>query len=238
MSRGTQRLLCWAGPWLFLTVLLASCVSTKNAKLDDFTEAPLFGMVYDHDNRPVTKVDIQVDGKSVAESDLNGRFVIPQLAKGTHSVVAAKSGYEPLSLNLQFDTQTQVLYIQMFSESQLLSMAETALGDRDWAQAEDLLGRAEGIDAKDPVYRYLVAIYDFRTGKVKQAAGELSDLIASGVNDPSVYLFLADIYQYSLGSPKEAIPYLERYLDLKGDDAVAKRLDALQKGLSGAQTTD
>jgi len=223
-----RMMVTWIGILVALSALLSSCMSAGAANLHEFSEAPLFGMIYDQDNRPVANVKLQVDGKPVAESDLNGRFLIPRLARGDHKVVATKPEFETLRIDLNFSNETQVLYLQMFSQSQLLAMAETRITQRNWQQARTLLERAGKIDRRDPVYRYVVAILDYRTGNPTQAASDLSQLLASGVEDPSVDLFLADIYQYSLKMPQKAIPYLKEYLAQKGDDAVSRRLSAIE----------
>ncbi len=212
---------------LAAAAILSSCVSAKAADPRAFESAPLFGMIYDHGNRPVAAAALSVDGKPGPESDLTGRFVIPRLSKGAHRIVVKKKGYETLSVDLHFEQQTQVLYLQMYSEDQLLEMTETALDGREWFNARDLLERAAKIDDSDPIRRYLSAVLAYRTGKPKDAAATLNGLIGSGIDDPSVYLFLADIYQYSLGQPERAAEFLRRYLEQKSDDDVAARLAAI-----------
>ena len=71
---------------LFLTsmvcLLCMSCASAKREDFTDFQEAPLLGMIYDAQNSPVSGVSIAIDGTATAESDIEGRFLIPRLSRG------------------------------------------------------------------------------------------------------------------------------------------------------------
>lgn len=219
-----------------VALALASCATTKSATVRQFTAAPLYGMIYDKSNRPVSGVSVAVDGKRVAQSDVNGRFVVPRLSRGAHEIVATKSGFETLRTRLDFLSETQVLYLQILSQSELLSSAETQLSRRNWARARALLGRAGKVDPTNPVYLYTLAILDYRTKKMTDAVRELNALLSSGERAPSVYLLLADIFQYSLGKPERAVADLKEYLAQKGDDAVSRRLQRLEESLSSSQS--
>lgn len=207
---------------------LFGCVSQQTKDPRGFDAAPLFGMIYGYDNQPVSGVQISVDGKPGPQSDLMGRFVFPELERGVHSVVAAKAGYETLSVTVQFLNQTQVLYLQVYSQTQLIDLAETSIRAREWAKARELLGRAKSIDPKDAAYRYVEAILDFKRGRTDDALRTLQELLDDGVTEPSVYLFLSDIYQYRLNNLEKAATLLKAYLDRKGDPDVEQRLRSIE----------
>lgn len=213
---------------LAIFVALIGCVSQQAKDPRGFDVAPLFGMIYGYDNQPVSGVEISVDGKAGPESDLMGRFVFPDLPRGAHSVIATRPGYETLSVNLRFLNQTQVLYLQMYSQAQLVDLAEKSIRGREWAKAQGLLSRASAIDAKDAAYRYVVAILDYKRGKVADAVTGLQGMLDDGVTEPAVYLFLADIYQYRLKDPGNAASLLEAYLERKGDPDVEQRLRSIE----------
>jgi len=228
MRKNTLRWTTTTITAFIVLTLLSACASAQMKDPRAFMDAPLFGMIYDHDNLPVPNVVLTINGKSVAESDLTGRFVIPRLLKGDHSVTVTKPGYETLLVKLAFQNDTQVLYLQMYSQLQLVEMAEKKIDSRNWAQAKALLARAGRINQKDPTYQYVDAILEFRTGNPQKSIDRLNELLKAGVDDPSVLLFLADIYQYSLDRPADAVPYLKRYLEQKGNDAVSARLNAIE----------
>ncbi|WP_455381071.1 tetratricopeptide repeat protein [Salinispira pacifica] len=211
-------------------LLLVGCMSTQTKDPRGFDVAPLFGMIYGYDNQPVPGVEITVDGKAGPESDLMGRFVFPDLERGAHSIVATKQCYETISVPLKFLNQTQVLYLQMYSQSQLLDLAEKRIQAREWARARDLLSRAASVDPQDPACRFVRAILDFKTGRIDDAVSGLRSLLDSGVAEPAVYLFLADIYQDRLHEPAQAAALLEQYLERKGSAEIERRLRGLTHG--------
>jgi len=74
---------------------------------------------------------------------------------------------------------------------------------------------------------YLRAILDYQQGDAAAAASRLESLTAGGTTIPYVYLFLADLYQYSLNKRQAAEKALAHYLKQTDDPDVRKRLDAL-----------
>lgn len=208
-------------------VMLFSCVSAKAKNPRAFMSAPLYGMIYDLGNQPVGNVLLSVDGKKGPRSDVTGRFVIPDLERGDHTITAAKDGYEDLAIRLSFLDDTQILYMQMRSAQQLVSLAEKMIEEKEWARARSCLDRAAKVNSKDPVYRYVSAILDYYQGKSESAEKILRSLLDAGYSQPAVYLFLADLYQYRLNKPAAAAAELRTYLELRSDPAVKKRLEGL-----------
>ena len=217
-------------------LLALSCASQKEADGMTFDTAPLFGMIYDADNQPCAGVQLSVDGSNGLTSDIRGRFVVPDLTRGTHTVMAAKSGYEQLAVDVAFLNRTDVLHMQMTSFGQLLQMAQEALRDTRWAEAEGFLQRAEKLDPSDAVLRYLYAVHAYRTGAFAAAVDYLDAIESSGAPQPAVLLLQADIYETRLGEPDKAVAALQEYLRLRDDPEVEKRLERLkgQDGEGGA----
>lgn len=211
-----------------LLFLVTSCVSQKARDLLAFEAAPLFGMIYDSGNQPCAGVHIEIDGQSGPLTDIRGRFVIPDLARGEHIVVARMAGYEDLVANISFVSRADVLHLQMTSFNQLLEMAQAALGEMRWADAEGFLKRAEKLDATDAVLRYLLAVHAFKTGRYSSAVTYLKAINDAGQSEAAVLLFLADIYEKYLDDIPEATSNLEAYLRLRDDPEIRRRLENLK----------
>jgi hypothetical protein len=207
--------------------LLVSCASQK---VEDplFDAAPLFGMIYDADNQPCDGVQLTVDGVTGPLTDIRGRFMIPDLTRGAHTITARKAGYEDLTATVSFQYRTDVLHLQITAFPQLLEMAQASLADQRWGEAQSYLDRAQKLDAQDSVLRYLFAVLSYKTGNYAAAADALNLIVAGGSREPAVYLFLADLYQKNLGDPARAIDNLEAYLKLRADADVEKRLQDLK----------
>ena len=209
-------------------LLLMTCATHGKRGEISFPPAPMYGMVYDADNQPCAGVQVGVDGSAGPQTDIRGRFILPEISRGEHTVSAKKSGYETLLVGISFLNRTDVLHLRMTSFGQLLGMAEKSLGEQRWADAEAFLRRAEKLDPEDAVLRYLLAIKAYKTGAFSIAADYLAAILASGNAAPSVYIFLADICEKNPGERGRAVACLESYLTLRPDPAVEKRLEELK----------
>jgi tetratricopeptide (TPR) repeat protein len=222
MDRKTWRRLI---PLVLLAVAaLSSCLSNAGATMVSFTEAAMFGKAYDYDQKPCPGARIIVDGKEGPLTDVSGRFVLDPLKRGKHEIVVRKEGYEELATRIEFLSTTQVLYLRVVSEPQLVHLAEQAIRERKWSDAQGYLDRARGVVADDPVEKYLSAILLMEQGEPRQAVQALERLVGSGFRDPTVYLTLADIYQYRLGDDASARRSLEQFLKMRDDPEARKRL--------------
>jgi tetratricopeptide (TPR) repeat protein len=192
-------------------------------------------MIYDADNQPCPGVQMEIDGRDGPLTDIRGRFVIPDLARGDHRIVARKAGFEELVAGISFVSKADVLHLQMTSFSQLLGMAHAALSEMLWAEAESFLQRAEKLDPADAVLRYLLAVHAYKTGNYASAVTYLKAINEAGQPEAAVHLFLADIYEKNLDDPQGAIDNLEAYLRLRDDPEMRRRLENLKAGQKEAE---
>ena len=212
---------------IMLAVLFASCTSMPEEGPQSFESAPLFGMIYDQENQPVAGVAFAIDRQDGLSSDVTGRFVIPNLARGEHLLVARKADFEPLTTTVLFSNQTQVVYIRMISRAELVQAAEEAVAARRIADAQALIDRIRKISPDDPEAAFLQAILFYRSRRLEDAAAALERLLATGVREVPVYLFLADLYEQQLGKPVRALRLLEDGLARNPDSRLKMRVDRL-----------
>jgi len=209
---------------------LGACSSLDRQRREGPSDAPLEGMIYDRENRPVAGAEVFLDGQLLARSDINGRFCLGEPRFGAHRVEVAKKGYEGASFALDYRDATQVVYAKLVSAAQLVAAARTAAQFRRWSESLALLDRAEALGEPDPAARYLRALVLFRRGDSEAAKDLLEAILADGFDEPYVHLFLADICQYRLEDARQAATHLERYLAERGDPDAEKRLEALKSG--------
>lgn len=209
-------------------LLSSSCVSMREREMREFDRASLSGMIYDLDQKPCAGALLLVDGAPGPRSDLNGRFTIAALPRGSHDIRVEKEGYEPLETSIEFLERTQVLYLRLTSLDQLLRSAEESLGRQRLQEADERLRRVEALDADNPIGMYLRAIYRLRAQDTDGAVGLLDAILASGHAEPAVYLSLADIYQFRMGDQERAAEYLREYLALVNSPDVRARLESLK----------
>jgi hypothetical protein len=208
-------------------MLIVGCETTEDADPYVFETAPLYGMVYGYDKQPVSSAVIYVDGEAGPTTDLEGRFIVPNLARGDHTIRIVKAGYEESSAMLSFLNLTQVFYARLHSAADLIQMCEAALLSGDYFTARQSVDRALQLSRDNIEARYLDAVVLLYQGRAEEAAERLRVMVQDGVQIPDVYLTLADICQYELDLPEDAADYLRTYLSMQRDPEVELRLREL-----------
>ena len=212
---------------IFLLAFLSCATDTRKTPYD-FSQATLIGMVYDRENKPCAGASVFIDDIEKASTDINGRFAVFALPRGSHVIRVKKQGCEEAEVTFEFLNRSQVVYLRVYSFHQLLDEAETAIAERSWVEAENLIGRANSVRRDDPVGLYLEAVLYKEQKKFHEAVEKLERIIDLGCYEPYVYLALADIHQYGLDDPETAARYLEEFLVLKEDGDVRDRLAELR----------
>jgi hypothetical protein len=172
-------------------VLLAACQTSPDATL--FDQAPLIGVVFDGGSTGVQGFTVILDSAVTVTSDINGKFSFPAVARGRHRMDAHKDGHCSVSLEFDFASRSQILYITSLSWRDYLSQAETALQRLDYPKAAACAEAALGLRPGDPVTRYLLATVETGTGNYDAAFRRLMGLLDDKVRETAVYLLLADI---------------------------------------------
>jgi len=221
-----QRMSLFFGTAIIVLVGLAACQSEGEA-LKHFAKAPINGMVYDFDNRPCPNVTVRLNDKFVIRTDINGRFTFLGMPPGTYALQLDKQGYESLKLDFDFHSRSQVLYVKMISLKTLIHRVGQATAEKKWSEAESTLTRAEFIDPDDPTVLYLKATLALYRGKVEDAAEILKGIIELGHSNATIFLSLADIYQYRMNDPNQAREYLAAYLFIEENPDIRRRYEKL-----------
>jgi tetratricopeptide (TPR) repeat protein len=209
----------------FITAALLSCASNPGIKK---TSLGLYGMIYDGDNRPVQEVKLYVNGKFSSISDIHGHFTLAGLKTGrNYRIKALKDNYEEAALDIYYADPKNVLYLSMSHRDQLLSRAEQAMKEGDWALSASFLARAESLGADYSPTQYLRAALAFRLGEYDNALDILVKLEETERNAPYVSLFIADLCQYVNGDNDRAAVFLNKFLKLRYDPEIAERLHGL-----------
>lgn len=225
-GEGTHKSVCAFFGFLAMTMsLLTSCLTSSDPIV--FDSAPLFGMIYDADNRPVSGARVTVGEEQTFESGVMGRVVIPDLPRGTHVIAVAKRGYEPVALTVEFFSRSHVLYVRMVSFESLLSQAESAMSRGRFDEATDYLDRAAAVSPGDPRAAYARALLAYLRRNGAVAGSILERMIDEGYGRAFVHVLLADVHQYLLKDDYAAAASLRRYLKARDDAAAEERLSRL-----------
>jgi tetratricopeptide (TPR) repeat protein len=221
--------------YLLLMVLIFSC---KTQPEGYFVTSNLPGMIYDSDNRPCNKVAITVyenndEGEELEiaqiQSDINGRFTIPDLGIGTYRILSRKPGYETVDTTIFYSSRLDVLYLKIFSQYQILSKTIDALSEKRFGMVEDYLKRSENINSDDPYSLYIKSVYLYEKKSYSESIDSLKRIVEMGFDFPYVHLLLADIYQFKNNEPVLAIEELTKYLNQIEDSDIEIRKKELEK---------
>jgi len=177
--------------------LLVSC---KGTPVSLTNEGIMYAMIYDFDNTPVSAVTVYINDKRVADSDIQGRFILDRMEKGEYSIRLTKRGYETLEEQFYYEP-LYVLYFKMISTSQLVAFAETALDKGEFNAAENYINRALVIEPNRPDILFLKSITYYLQARNDEAVEILENLIMSGSNAPPISQLLERIRQ--LQTPKD-----------------------------------
>jgi len=171
--------------------LLVSCKGTPALLIN---EGIMYAMIYDFDNTPVSAVAVYIDDKKVADSDIQGRFLMDGMKNGEYSIKLIKRGYETFEDFFYFEP-LNVLYFKIINTSQLVALAETALDNGEFSIAESYIDRALVIEPNRPDILFLKSITFYLQARNEEAAEILENLIISGNNEPSIPELLKRIWQ-------------------------------------------
>lgn len=156
-----------------LTLLGASC-TTGQQNPTRFQNAPLYGMIYDYQNMPVKGVIIREGEQILGESDINGRFYLPEIEQGMHELVMEKEGYERLNLSFQFQNRTEALYIKMRSAFDCMTEANRMLARQSYARAEELITLGLEIQPDHLGLLFLKSLYHYELRDFPASFGQIA----------------------------------------------------------------
>ena len=159
-------------------------------------KAIMYGMIYDFDNTPVSGVSVFINNKKIADSDIQGRFIIDNMESGEYKIKLTRRGYEILEEIFIFDP-LQVLYFKIISAGQLINMAESALELKDYQNAENYINRIIAIEPNRSDTLFLQSITFYLQGKNREAISVLENLIRKGIVEPGI-IQLHEILQQRL----------------------------------------
>jgi tetratricopeptide (TPR) repeat protein len=217
--------------FFLLPALMTRAGTDSDKSYQDFDEETFMGMVYDYNNRPCSDALIIIDSVEGPKTDMNGRFFLQSVSRGTHEITIKKQDFEDLTITFDFYSRSQVLHANLISFEQLLEMADEAISHNRLYEAEQFLERALTIRSHDPVAQYLKAVVCKEKGDIADAVEVLESILAEGYQGPYVYLTIGNLCEYYQNDCEKAIHHLEKYLQYERDDKVERRIADLKTNL-------
>ena len=220
--------------WSLILLLLWGCSSFHGSisSPDNFEEADCLGIVFDSSNHPCFSARIQVLEQDVMGiTDINGRFRLSHLPRGTHLFEISKEGYETMEMLVDFSKRTQVVYVRLMSQQTLLEQAEQAMKLYQWKEAQAFLERAQKIDESACHFLLVSGAFYTLQNQPIMALKNFLTLWERGYRDSYLILMIAHVYEYELMDDEEALLWLNRYLQFHDSQEIRERRDALVHSL-------
>jgi hypothetical protein len=166
-----------------------SCKTTEFG----YTVLTVNGMIYDFSNKPISNCTVQIGEKHQAVSDINGRFIIPNVPAGDYTIIAIKEGYEAYHGNILVGDNKQIVYLRIPSPIQLLELADEALSKNHIREATVFVDRAISIGEWTTELFFYAAVVSFRQQKYHEAKEFLVEAKRQGANDIYIDFFIQDL---------------------------------------------
>ncbi len=196
---------------LLIITLVSGCKSVDAGGFSQFSEAPLFGMIYDSESSPVVGARVLLDDEKYSQTDINGRVLFSAVSRGDHSVVITKEGFEEVQMVLNFSNRDQVLYSTLISIESILDNLENALNIGKMTEAKYFLERASKINSDDIRFKYLNVVYLSEIKEYTRALEEIDLLRKTHPGDPYIIMTQAKVLFYGLNKKAEALELLQNF---------------------------
>ncbi|MBQ3023942.1 MAG: hypothetical protein IJD23_01365 [Spirochaetaceae bacterium] len=162
---------------LLILFFIVSCQSNKISNLNyKDKESYMYGMVYDFENQPVENADIIINDLLVAQTDVQGRFILTAnnsskeltitIKKETYETIISKIVYDPIN----------VLYFRLNNTQQLLTQAENALQNNLYEESINFIQRALTLSPHRTDVKYLECIVLFKKEDYNESFEKIQEL--------------------------------------------------------------
>jgi len=120
---------------IILLALSSAAPGCASRGFDGAKTGTLQGMIYDYENRPAGGYIVTIDADRQASTDINGRFMIPGIPFGTHTLSGEGPNHCPLVKAVDFADKTQIFYFRIPSNSYLYAQVDRQLAEGDYGEA-------------------------------------------------------------------------------------------------------
>lgn len=191
---------------MFLVTFFLGCKSNR------ISLPSVQGMIYDGNNEAVSDVEIYIDDKHNATSDIYGHFTLTGLdTSKTYTLKACKNGFEDVNLSFLYSVPSQVIYLRMYSYSELLETAENMVKEKKYQEAEKYLNRAEVAGGSYLSINYLRACIKYLLSDFDASLKIVDDILSEGYVDSYIFLLLADIYETGFSDTEKTKLFLQNH---------------------------
>lgn len=176
----------------------------------------LLGVVYDYKSNPVNNARLKfIQDENVIEltTDIDGKFLIPELDFGEYSVEVKAERCSTTKISASHYDSQNVLIIRIHSYDDLLLEFKDLIITKDIELAKTLISKIDEIDSEDVYYNYLKSIYLIESADYSGAEELLKKLELKTQGEAFVSLLLADLYEYHMSNKDLAVKYLKKYLN-------------------------
>ncbi len=162
---------------LIILLFFLSCQSNKISNLNyKDKESYMYGMVYDFENKPVENANIFINDSLVAQTDVQGRFILKANNSSKElTICIKKETYENISSKIIYDP-INVLYFRLNNTQQLLVQAENALENNLYDESMNFIQRALLLSPNRIDIKYLECIVLYKKKQYQEALKKIKEI--------------------------------------------------------------
>jgi len=150
------------------------------------------------ESRGVAGARISLDGEKEVVADSQGRFLLPRVRTGTHTLRVRREGYLPVERRIEFLNRSEIVYVRLLSVEEARLRAVRAYESGRLDPAEELARRLVEYQEGDLVARYLLAARALSRGQPSRGLGHLRRLSRPDRRRPPVAALRRELERASL----------------------------------------
>ncbi|MGL1892030.1 MAG: carboxypeptidase-like regulatory domain-containing protein [Spirochaetaceae bacterium] len=221
--------------FMILVTALFSCKTTQVPTPGISTS--LLGVVFDNKSNAVQNAKLSfttpadVEFLITVNSDIDGKFLIPELDFGEYDVVISAKNCKPTTTVVDHFDIENVLIVKIYTFDDLLIDFEKNINNKNLDVAKIKMQQLDEINSEDIYLNYIRSTYYIKIEEYVKAENILIKLLTKTENSPYVNLLLADIYQHYLIDTDKSIFHLEQFLNNKYRLKETNRLEELKSAI-------
>jgi len=211
-------------------LLLFNCMACESFNPAYFNTAPLLGVVYDGTSLGVQGFKITLDDTVCVYTDINGKFIVPELSKGAHRLKAEKQSYETLAFSFDFSSRTEILYLSSRSSKDYLGLAEDAVKKGFYDKAKKYIQQSLALADQSIFAQFLEALIDIHVKDFVSAYRNILKLLKSDLHETAIYLLALDLAELSPEYREHLLAEIKKIPGIRQNSRISEALNNFTQG--------
>lgn len=157
--------------YVFILILMASCSTS------DIERCVVSGMIYDNNNEGISGVQVCIDGKNIAETDVYGHFILDgSMIDNEITLVFHKKGYEEKSVAVSSISPSSLIYVKLRSYEEIMNSILCLLESDEFLKSQEVISDLMNTDYDHNYLHYLQALLFYKMNDIDHCLSELEKI--------------------------------------------------------------